>query len=84
MTSSTDRDNNRIRKITQNTLLGGMLGEISTIAGNGVKGYSGDGGPATNAQLSSPAGLAVDRCKSDSRQFHQSLFNFSIVFDITC
>jgi len=56
-----DRDNNRIRKITQNTLLGGMIGQISTIAGNGNKGFSGDGGPATSAQLSGPAGLAVDR-----------------------
>lgn len=34
---------------------------ITTIAGNGVGGYSGDGGPATEAQISWPANLAVDR-----------------------
>lgn len=33
---------------------------VSTIAGNGQSGYGGDGGPAVNAHISSPAGLAVD------------------------
>ena len=36
-------------------------GTISTVAGTGVAGCSGDGGSATLAQLSFPAGLAVDR-----------------------
>ncbi len=35
-------------------------GAVSTIAGNGTAGYSGDGGPATNAQLYIPGGLAID------------------------
>jgi uncharacterized protein (TIGR03437 family) len=33
---------------------------ISTIAGTGTQGYSGDGGPATSAELSSPNGIAID------------------------
>lgn len=49
-----DLYNRRVRKVDS----GGM---ISTVAGNGAYGFSGDGGPATSASLSSPTGVAVDR-----------------------
>jgi sugar lactone lactonase YvrE len=45
--------NSRVRKVDPS-------GVITTVAGNGVRGYSGDGGPATSAQLNSPAGVAMD------------------------
>ncbi|MFI5112212.1 MAG: choice-of-anchor D domain-containing protein [Terriglobales bacterium] len=47
-------ENNRIRKVDAS-------GTITTVAGNGTAGYSGDGGPATSAKLSYPYGVAVDR-----------------------
>jgi hypothetical protein len=48
-----DANNNRIRKVSAS-------GTISTVAGNGIAGYSGDGGPATGAELKNPAGVALD------------------------
>ena len=35
-------------------------GVITTVAGNGTAGYSGDGGQATAAELNKPTGIAVD------------------------
>jgi len=35
-------------------------GKLTRVAGNGVKGYAGDNGPATQAELSGPAGIAID------------------------
>jgi len=36
-------------------------GTITTVAGNGTAGFSGDGGPPTQAQLNDPSGVFVDR-----------------------
>ncbi len=47
-------NNNNIRKVN------GKTGIISTIAGIGIAGFSGDGGPATAAELNNPFGVAVD------------------------
>jgi uncharacterized protein (TIGR03437 family) len=49
-----DTDNGVIRKVPPD------FSTISTVAGNGTNGYSGDGGPATQAQLSNPKDVAVD------------------------
>jgi hypothetical protein len=49
-----DRDGNKIRSIDWETRV------ITTIAGSGVKGPGGDGGPALEAELDSPRGLGVD------------------------
>jgi hypothetical protein len=49
-----DTNNQRIRRVDAGT------GLVTTVGGNGNPGYSGDGGPATAAQLSSPANLAID------------------------
>ncbi|MGW0933127.1 NHL domain-containing protein [Streptomyces sp. NPDC002644] len=48
-----DHNNHRVRKVAGD-------GTISTVAGTGTDGFSGDGGPATSAQLNYPFGLAVD------------------------
>ena len=49
-----DTYNDRIREVVAAT------GNIQTVAGNGTYGFSGDGGPAASAELSSPAGVFVD------------------------
>jgi len=51
--SGVDGGNDRIRKVAVN-------GVITTVAGNGVFRFSGDGGPASSAQLRQPSGVAVD------------------------
>ena len=47
-----DSGNQRVRSV-------GADGVISTVVGNGTRGHSGDGGPATGAELNEPIGVAV-------------------------
>ena len=49
----TDTNNNRIRRVE-------LDGTITTVAGTGLNGFSGDGGPATKAELAKPDGVAID------------------------
>ena len=48
-----DTANHRVRRVSAD-------GRISTVAGTGVRGFSGDGKVATSAQLDSPISVAVD------------------------
>lgn len=64
-----DQDNNRIRKIDAS-------GIISTIAGTGVAGFSGNGGPATTATLRGPCGLYIR--KSDYSIFIADRYNYFV------
>ncbi len=48
-----DRNNRRVRRVD-------AAGVISTVAGNGTAGFSGDGGPALQARLNNPQGVALD------------------------
>ena len=50
-----DKENSRIRRVDFAT------GIISTVAGSGVPGFTGDGGPATSAQFNTATAVAVDR-----------------------
>ena len=47
-------DNDVVREVSPST------GDITVVAGNGTVGLSGDGGPATSAELYGPSGIAVD------------------------
>src|SRR2546425_2189418 len=50
-----DVDNQRVRRLDLKTK------QMTTIAGNGKKAYSGDGGPATDASISAPHELVFDK-----------------------
>jgi sugar lactone lactonase YvrE len=51
-----DTGNNRIRKVSS----GPFSNFITTVAGNGIEGFGGDGEAAVSAQLAGPSGIAVD------------------------
>lgn len=61
-----DEENHRIRAWDP------VTGVITTVAGNGTAGYSGDGGPATQAALNRPSGLAFD---AQGRMYIADTFN---------
>ena len=67
-----DQFNNRIRKVTNPT---GSNPIITTVAGNGNLGYSGDGGLAVNATLNQPSTVVVD---SNGNIFISDTQNFVI------
>ncbi len=52
-----DAGNHRIRKINTS-------GIVSTVAGSGTMGYTGDGGPATSAQIAYPQNLSIDSAQN--------------------
>jgi hypothetical protein len=63
-----DSQNYRVRKVGNN-------GFITTVAGNGTYGYSGNGSAATNAELTYPSGVAVD---ATGNLFIADLYNNAI------
>ena len=62
VTGDTGNDRVRVAAGSTGTFYGRSMtaGDIYTVAGNGMPGFAGDGGPATGAELSQPAGAAVD------------------------
>ena len=60
-----DSGNNRVRVIAASTgtfyAQAMTAGNIYTVAGDGISGWNGDGGPAASAELGSPRGVAVDQ-----------------------
>jgi len=50
-----DSGDNRVREVTISS------GNISTVAGNGTAGYTGDGAAATSAEINGPNGAALDK-----------------------
>ena len=64
----TEFGGNRIRRIDTD-------GVVTTIAGTGEAGYTGDGGPATEATLNTPHGIAVD---AESTIYFSDVGNFVV------
>jgi len=63
-----DQNNNRVRRVSSR-------GTITTVAGNGTLGFSGDSGLATNAALASPASIDVDAA---GNLYIADLYNYRI------
>jgi hypothetical protein len=63
-----DTANHRVRKISTD-------GIITTVAGTGKNGFSGDGGPAVKAELGAPAAIAID---ADGNVYIAEFFNHRI------
>ena len=61
--------NHRIRKVTVSTDI------ISTVAGNGTAGYSGENCTATSAELNSPHGVVLDTSGKTVCCFYSSLYS---------
>jgi hypothetical protein len=64
-----DSTNNVVRKVNAAT------GIITTVAGNGTRGYFGDNGPATSANLAGPLDVAVD---ASGNLYIADTYNFAI------
>src|SRR6478752_4689917 len=64
-----DTFNHRIRRVDAKT------GIITTVAGNGKKGFSGDGGKATDASLNEPYGIELD---ADGNLFIVDRLNYCV------
>jgi secreted PhoX family phosphatase len=60
-----DEGNNRVRVVAESTGtfygVPMITGDIYTVAGSGTRGYSGDGGPATGAELNAPKDVKIDQ-----------------------
>ena len=71
-----DANNHRIRKIDTN-------GIITTIAGTGTSGYSGDSGAATSAKLNNPTGIDLYIIQRGSWRWVNSVFH-DFAIDRSC
>ena len=60
-----DSGSNRIREVNRST------GVITTVAGNGTYGFSGDGGQTTAAELNGPTGVAANEAGYLHRRLRQ-------------
>lgn len=69
-----DKVNKRVYKIT-------TAGMLYCVAGNGMGGFNGDGGPATDASLDYPSGVSIDPCgnlfitEADNKRIRKVTFN---------